>query len=314
MSTQYNLIVILGPTASGKTAVAANLAHRIGSEVISADSRQVYRQLNLGTGKDYDDYTINGETVPFHLIDIAEPGSQYNVFEYQQDFVKVFEDISHRGKLPVLCGGTGMYIEAVIQGYKLIQVPINQPLRDKLTDKSLDELATILSSYKNVHNISDTDTPKRAIRAIEIAEYHQSNPEIDMYYPAITPLLVGVRYDRATERRRITERLEQRLNQGMIAEVEALLNSGVTPDQLIYYGLEYKFLTQFVIGELTYNEMFAQLNTAIHQFAKRQMTWFRRMERQGMNIHWLDGFCPMDEKIEKIITWGELRINKKEVL
>jgi len=280
--SEYNLIVILGPTASGKTAVAAHLASRIGGEIISADSRQVYRQLNLGTGKDYADYIIDDKTIPYHLIDIVEPGTQYNVYEYQKDFVPVFEDIVKRGKMPVLCGGSGLYIEAVIQGYKLIHVPVNQPLRDELEQKPLEELIAILASYKNIHNNSDIENKKRAVRAIEIEEYCMHHPEIDFSYPEIDPLLIGVRFDRATERQRITERLSQRLKAGMVEEVEALLKSGITPEQLIYYGLEYKFLTRYLVGEITYDEMFAGLNTAIHQFAKRQMTWFRRMELQEM--------------------------------
>jgi tRNA dimethylallyltransferase len=296
-----NLIVILGPTASGKTAVAAQLASRIDGEVISVDSRQVYRHLNLGTGKDYADYIVAGKQVPCHLIDIAEPGTQYNVYEYQKDFVPVFEAIRKQGKVPILCGGSGLYIEAVIQGYKLIHVPVNQPLRDRMEPKSLEELITILASYKNIHNNSNIENKKRALRAIEIGEYYAHHPEIDFSYPEINPVLIGVRFDRATERLRITERLEQRLKAGMIDEVKTLLDNGITPEQLIYYGLEYKFLTRYLTGNITYNEMFSGLNTAIHQFAKRQMTWFRRMELQGMKIHWLDGHMPMEEKIERIL-------------
>jgi len=300
MKPNYNLIVILGPTASGKTAVAANLAKRIGGEIISADSRQVYKNLNLGTGKDYADYIVDGEKVPCHLIDISEPGIQYNVYEYQKDFVPVFEDILSRKRTPILCGGSGLYIEAVIQGYKLIHVPVNQPLRDEMEQKSLEELITILAGYKNIHNNSNIENKKRAIRAIEISDYYAHHPEIDFSYPEIKPLLIGIRFDRASERMRITERLDQRLNAGMIEEVKALLKSGITADQLIYYGLEYKFLTRYIVGEITYKDMFSGLNTAIHQFAKRQMTWFRRMELQGMKIHWMDGYLGMEEKMERI--------------
>ena len=303
---EYNLIVILGPTASGKTAVAAHLASHINGEIISADSRQVYRQLNLGTGKDYAEYMVDGTQMSYHLIDIAEPGSQYNVYEYQKDFVIVFEDIRKRGKFPILCGGSGLYIEAVIQGYKLIQVPINQFLRDQLEQKTLEELIAILATYKNIHNNSNTANSKRAIRAIEIEEYYVHHPDIDIRYPEINPLLIGVKFDRATERRRITERLKQRLQSGMIEEVELLLKNGVTPEQLIYYGLEYKFLTQYITGAIPYDEMFYLLNTAIHQFAKRQMTWFRRMELQGMKIHWMDGFMPMEQKMERILNLGRV--------
>lgn len=295
-------MVILGPTASGKTAVAANLARHLTGEIISADSRQVYRRLNLGTGKDYADYMINGEQIPYHLIDIVEPGTQYNVYEYQKNFVPVFDNLTRRNKLPILCGGSGLYIEAVIQGYKLIHVPVNQSLRDEMEQKSLKELIEILAAYKNIHNNSDIDNKKRTIRAIEIEDYYTHHPEIDFSYPEINPLLIGVRFDRTTERKRITERLSQRLKDGMVQEVENLLKSGITADQLIYYGLEYKFLTRYIIGEISYEEMFAGLNTAIHQFAKRQMTWFRRMELQGMKIHWLDGFMPMEQKIERMVA------------
>jgi tRNA dimethylallyltransferase len=302
MSTKYNLIVILGPTASGKTAVAAKLASQVNGEIISADSRQVYQQLNLGTGKDYSDYLVGGKEIPFHLIDIAEPGSQYNVYEYQKDFIPVFEKLQSLHKLPILCGGSGLYIEAVIEGYKLIQVPVDQSLRDKLAEKSLEELVTILSQYTLIHNNSHTDSIKRAIRAIEIQEYYRVHPEINFNYPEIKPLLIGIKFDRATERQRITDRLRKRLDDGMIDEVKNLLKSGVTPEQLVYYGLEYKFLTNYVMNEISFEEMFSGLNTAIHQFAKRQMTWFRRMELKGMKIHWIDGYMPEEEKLERILA------------
>lgn len=295
-----NLIVILGPTASGKTSVAANLSKAIGGEVISADSRQVYRQLNLGTGKDYEDYLVEEYAVAYHLIDIKPPGYQYNVYEFQQDFLQVFKEISLRQKMPILCGGSGLYIEAAIKGYKLIQVPVNESLRKELESKSLEELSVILAKYKNLHNVTDVDTIKRAIRAIEIEEHYLHTKPAEDNYPEIRPLLIGVRFDRGVERQRITERLKQRLELGMIEEVKQLLHEGITPEQLQYYGLEYKFVTLYITGQIDYNEMFSQLNTAIHQFAKRQMTWFRRMERSGMKIHWLEGHLPMEQKIEKI--------------
>lgn len=301
MNKNINLVVILGPTASGKTAAAANLASEINGEIISADSRQVYRRLNLGTGKDYGDYNIGEKKIPCHLIDIVDPGTQYNVYEYQKDFVPVFEDILKRGKSPILCGGTGLYIQAVIQGYKLIQVPVNQPLRDEMAAKPLNELIRILASYKNIHNNSDIENHKRAIRAIEIEEYLAHHPEIDFQYPEIHPVLIGIRYERYIERTRITERLKHRLENGMIDEVKDLLKDGITKEQLIYYGLEYKFITEYVTGEKTYEEMFSGLNTAIHQFAKRQMTWFRKMEREGYSIHWIDGFVPIEEKVERMV-------------
>ena len=303
-NSAYNMITVLGPTASGKTGLAAHLALRLDGEIISADSRQIYRGMDLGTGKDIEDYTIGETTVPYHLIDIADAGSQYNVFEYQNDFVKVFENITEREKFPVLCGGSGLYLEAVLNRFRLIQVPHNEELRERLKDKSLDELTEILKSYKEtLHNITDIETTKRAIRAIEIEDYSLKNPDIDLNFPNINSLVVGVKFDRNSRRRRITERLKQRLDEGMVDEVRMLLNSGVKPEELIYYGLEYKFLTLHATGQLSYEEMFSKLETAIHQFAKRQMTWFRKMERNGTNIRWIDGYVPLEEKVEKVIRW-----------
>lgn len=301
---KYNLITILGPTASGKTAVAAKVASLLDGEVISADSRQVYRGMDLGTGKDYADYVVDGKPVPYHLIDIVDAGYEYNVFEYQKDFLKVFEEVTNRGKLPVMCGGSGLYLEAVLKNYKLIQVPINETLRQTLEGKSLDELTEILKTCKSeLHNQTDIENEKRAIRAIEIEEYYLSHPEINTGMPNIRSLVVGVQFDRQTRRKRITSRLRQRLREGMLDEVQRLLDSGLTPEQLTYYGLEYKFMTQHLTGELTYQEMFDGLNVAIHQFAKRQMTWFRRMEKQGTEIRWLDGYLPLEEKVTKIVEW-----------
>lgn len=299
-NTKYNVIVILGPTASGKTAVAANLAYQMKGEIISADSRQIYKKLNLGTGKDYDDYYVNGEPIPFHLIDIADPGMQYNVYEYQKDFIKVYKQLIQKGSVPILCGGSGMYIEAVLEGYQLIQVPVNSELREQLAEKTLEELTSLLKQYKSLHATTDTDNKKRTIRAIEIAQYCKNNAIPELEYPQLSPLIVAIRFDRSIERERITQRLKDRLNAGMLDEVRELLRSGLTPDQLIYYGLEYKFLTQHIIGQITYEEMFTLLNTAIHQFAKRQMTWFRRMEKKGFRIHWIDGNTPLDEKMNTI--------------
>jgi tRNA dimethylallyltransferase len=297
----YNLITITGPTAGGKTSVAAHLAKRIEGEIISADSRQVYRGMDIGTGKDISDYTIDGECIPFHLIDIVDAGYEYNVFEYQRDFVKVFTDIQSRGKFPIVCGGTGMYIEAVLKGYKLINVPVNEGLRKQLSGKDLNELTLLLENYKALHNKSDVDTIKRAIRAIEIEEYYLQNKEVDTAYPEINSLIIGIAFDRDARRQRITERLKSRLNEGMIDEVKRLLSQGIAPESLIYYGLEYKFLTQYVTGEISYDAMFTGLEIAIHQFAKRQMTWFRHMEKVGFTIHWIDGSLPMEEKLEQIM-------------
>ncbi len=293
----FNLIVILGPTASGKTRFAAEIAYRIGGEIISADSRQVYTKMNLGTGKDYSDYMINGSSIPYHLIDVHEPGYKYNVFEFQKDFFKTFEIISDQGKMPILCGGSGMYIEAVTKGYKLINVPVNQSLRDQLEDHSIEELKEILASYKTLHNNTDTDTKKRAIRAIEIEEYYAGNQELNVEIPKIAPVYLGLKYDRETQRSKITERLRDRLNNGMINEVRSILQNGIDTEDLIYYGLEYKYITLFLANVLTYDEMKQKLNIAIHQFAKRQMTWFRKMEREGVIINWINAELEMNEKI-----------------
>jgi tRNA dimethylallyltransferase len=301
--SEINLVTILGPTASGKTSVAANLATHINGEVISADSRQVYRKMDLGTGKDYQDYIVNGRKIPYHLVDIVDAGSQYNVFEYQHDFLKVYADIELRNKFPVLCGGSGLYLDAILKNYKLIQVPINEPLREILSGKTLDELSGILKSYKSkLHNITDVENEKRAIRAIEIENYYNENPGIEIEMPDIRSLNIGVKYDLVSRRKRITTRLKQRLEEGMLDEVQKLLDSGLKPESLIYYGLEYKYLTLHLIGELSYNEMFEKLNISIHQFAKRQMTWFRRMERQGIKIYWLDGYSSMEQKIDRILS------------
>ena len=299
---KYDLITILGPTASGKTPLAAALADRLGTEIISGDSRQVYRRMDLGTGKDLVDYVVDGRPVPYHLIDIVEPGYKYNVFEYQRDFLKAYEEITDKGKLPILCGGTGMYIESVLKGYRLLPVPENPELRTSLEGKSLEELTGILKRYKKLHNSTDVDTAKRAIRAIEIEEYYKQQPPEYREFPSLKSLIIGVDIDRELRREKITRRLQQRLDEGMVEEVRGLLAEGIPAENLIYYGLEYKFLTQYAIGELTYEEMFQQLETAIHQFAKRQMTWFRGMERRGFTIHWLDATIPMDEKLEQIIN------------
>ena len=297
---KVDLITILGPTASGKTPLAAALADRLGTEIISGDSRQVYRRMDLGTGKDLVDYTVDGRQVPYHLIDIVEPGYKYNVFEYQRDFLKAYQEITEKNKLPILCGGTGMYIESVLKGYRLLPVPENPELRASLEGKSLEELTGILEGYKKLHNSTDVDTAKRAIRAIEIEEYYKQQPAEYREFPSLKSLIVGVDIDRELRREKITRRLKQRLDEGMVEEVRGLLAEGIAPENLIYYGLEYKFLTQYAIGELTFDEMFHQLETAIHQFAKRQMTWFRGMERRGFTIHWLDATLPMEEKIEHI--------------
>ena len=297
---KYDLITILGPTASGKTPLAAALADKLQTEIISADSRQVYRRMDLGTGKDLADYAVNGHAIPFHLIDIVEPGTKYNVFEYQRDFLKAYQEVAEKGKLPILCGGTGMYLESVLKGYRVLPVPENPALRASLEGKSLEELTALLASYKKLHNSTDVDTPKRAIRAIEIEEYYKQQPVEHREFPQLNSLIIGVDIDRELRREKITRRLKQRLEEGMIDEVRNLLAEGIAPEDLIYYGLEYKYLTLHATGQLTFEEMFLQLETAIHQFAKRQMTWFRGMERRGFTIQWLDATLPTEEKVEKI--------------
>ena len=295
-----DLVAVIGPTASGKTSLAAALAHEWDAEIISGDSRQVYRGMDIGTGKDLGDYVVGGKPIPYHLIDIVEPGYKYNVFEYQRDFLKAYEDIRRRGRLPILCGGTGLYVEAVLKGYRLLPVPENPSLRMSLADKSLEELTALLSTYKTLHNTTDVDTVKRAIRAIEIEEYYCHVPVTECSFPQLNSLIIGVSIERELRRRKITERLHRRLEEGMVDEVRGLLAKGVTPDSLIYYGLEYKYLTLYVIGELSYDEMVRGLEIAIHQFAKRQMTWFRGMERRGFNIHWIDANLPMEDKLKQI--------------
>ncbi len=297
---RYNLLVILGPTASGKTSLAVQLAYLLDGEILSADSRQVYRGMDLGTGKDLEEYVVSGKQIPYHLIDIREAGEKYNVFEYQRDFFKAYEDITSRGKFPIMCGGTGLYLDAIVRNYNLLEVPANPELREQLEKKSMDELVSMLASMKKLHNKTDIDTKKRVIRALEIELYYQSHPLKRTDYPQIYPLVFGVMYDRATERERIIQRLHARLEKGMVEEVQRLLDSGLTPDDLIYYGLEYKYITLYLIGQISYDEMVSKLGTAIHKFAKRQRTWFRRMERLGVKIHWIEGHLPMDKKILKV--------------
>ena len=283
----YDIITVLGPTASGKTTFAARLAYLVGGEIISADSRQVYRRMDIGTGKDLADYTVGGQSVPYHLVDIAEPGTRYNIFEYQRDFLAAYEDIRRRRKPVVVCGGSGLYLESVLRGYRLSPVPQNPQLREALAGKSLEELTSILASYKHLHNTTDVDTPQRAIRAIEIADFYAKTPIPDRPFPELRSLTLGMSVSREDRRKRITQRLHDRFREGMVAEVQRLLDEGIAPEDLIYYGLEYKYLTLYLTGQLPYAEMERQLEIAIHQFAKRQMTWFRGMERRGTPIHWL---------------------------
>lgn len=306
------MITILGPTASGKTSLAAALAARIDAEIISADSRQVYRGMTIGTGKDLDDYRQGDRLIPYHLIDICEPGTKYNLFQYQQDFHLIYNNIVARGVRPILCGGTGLYIESVLKGYALSPVPQNQALRDKLADKSLAELTEMLEDLKRrnhsvMHNRTDVDTAQRAIRAIEIETYNLEHPTDNRTLPPIDSVIIGVDINREERRRKITQRLKQRLEEGMVDEIRQLLDRGIAPENLIYYGLEYKFVTEYIIGKTSYEEMFRQLEIAIHQFAKRQMTWFRGMERRGFTIHWIDALDPMDSKVAQIMDIAHIQ-------
>lgn len=293
----YDIIVVLGPTAVGKTGFAANLAYEIDGEIISADSRQVYRGMDLGTGKDYDDYIINGKKIPYHLIDIVDAGTEYNIYEYQKDFWKAYEDIKLRGKVPILCGGSGLYIEAVLEGYELTSVPVNESLREKLEKHTDDELRNMLANMKKLHNKTDTDSRKRLIRAIEIETYAVENEVDSSDFKKLNPFIFGLNTDRQIVRKRITKRLRERLEGGLVDEAKKLLDSGVSSEMLVFYGLEYKFLAEYLAGEYSYNDMFQKLNSAIHRFSKRQMTWFRRMERNGYEIHWLSSEKMMKNKI-----------------
>ena len=300
---KYDLVSIVGPTACGKTSLAVELALAIpGGEIISADSRQVYRGMDIGTGKDIAEYTRGGVTVPSHLLDIVDAGEKYNLFEFQRDFLVAYEDIKKRGAYPVMCGGSGLYVESVLKGYRLLPVPENLPLRAKLEEKSLEELTALLATYKQLHNNTDTDNKKRAIRAIEIEEYYRTCPVEERYFPQIKALTIGVQVDREVRRERISRRLRERLACGMVDEVRGLLDAGLQPDQLIYYGLEYKYLTLYLTGAMGYDEMVSGLEIAIHQFAKRQMTWFRGMEKRGVQIHWVDAMRPLPELVEQIKT------------
>lgn len=300
------LLTILGPTASGKTALAAHVASVLHGEILSGDSRQVYRGMDIGTGKDLDDYVVDGVHVPYHLIDICEPGTRYNLFRYQADFLDAYEDLERRNVQPILCGGTGLYIESVLRGYQLSPVPQDSQLRARLEGKPLAELTTILADLKRrngavMHNTTDVDSPQRAIRAIEIETYNMEHPVAERPFPAIDSVIVGVAIDRETRRRRITDRLRRRLDEGMADEIRTLLRRGVSAGDLKYYGLEYKYVTEYVLGEASFDEMFRQLEIAIHQFAKRQMTWFRGMERRGFTIHWIDASLPMEQKVDEVL-------------
>lgn len=316
---KHSMITILGPTASGKTSLAATLASHIngmdssmwggdthGAEIISADSRQVYRGMDIGTGKDLEDYTVGGKLIPYHLIDICDAGTKYNLFQYQQDFYDAYQDITHRGVLPILCGGTGLYIESVLKGYHLSPVPQNPALRSSLEGKTLEELTDMLVDLKakngsNMHNRTDVDTAQRAIRAIEIETYNLEHSMPERELPAVDSLVIGVSIDRDARRDKITRRLKQRLENGMVEEIKGLLDRGIPAENLLYYGLEYKFITEYVIGKTSYEEMLRGLEIAIHQFAKRQMTWFRGMERRGFTIHWIDALQPMEQKVEQVL-------------
>ncbi len=301
LKSVYDLLFVTGPTASGKTSLAVAIAKEIGGEIISADSRQVYRGMNLGTGKDYEDYLVNDVRMPCHLIDIVDPGYKYNVFEYQRDFLKVYTMMKDQGIFPVVCGGSGMYIDSILTGYRMFEVQPDSGLRIDLEKKSIEELRAILSTYKSLHNKTDIDTKKRVIRAIEIEHFNKNRKEKKSEVPKVRSLVVGIMFDREIRRKRITERLKQRLDDGMVDEVNQLIKAGVSTDVLIYYGLEYKFITLYLTGKSDYNEMVRDLEIAIHQFAKRQMTWYRGMERRGIKINWIEGDLPIEEKVAKVL-------------
>lgn len=300
-SNKYNLITILGPTASGKTSFAANLAYKLNTEIISADSRQIYKKMDIGTGKDLDDFIVSGEKIPYHLIDIADAGEKYNLFQFQHDFFDAYKNVIDKNKIPILCGGSGLYIDSIVNNYNLINVPENTNLREELEQKNLDELSLILSSLTKLHNKSDIDSKKRTIRAIEIEYFLKENPEKRNNFPNINSLNIGIKFDRQSQKKRITSRLKSRIDNGMIEEVKNLLDSGIPAETLIYYGLEYKFITLFLLNEITFDQMFEKLNIAIHQFSKRQMTWFRRMEKNGQKIWWLDGHMNLEQKNNRVI-------------
>ena len=298
----YDLVMVTGPTASGKTSLAVSIAHRLNGEIISADSRQVYRGMDIGTGKDFDDYVIDGFSIPFHLIDIAEPGYKYNVFEYQRDFFKVYKALKDRNVFPVVCGGSGMYVDSIIKGYKMVEVAPDTGLRSRLEKKTIEELTGILAAMKSLHNTTDIDTKKRLIRAIEIEHFSKNRKANKSQMPQINSLVIGIMIEREKRRQRISQRLKQRIEAGMVEEVKRIIDSGVDPEIMIYYGLEYKYITLYLTGNLTYDRMISDLEIAIHQFAKRQMTWFRGMEKKGTKIHWIDGELPMEEKVDQVMS------------
>ncbi len=296
------LVVITGPTATGKTQVAVRLAALLDGEIISADSRQVYRGMDIGTGKDLQDYVADGRLVPYHLIDIADPGEEYDVYTFQRDFVQAFREITRRGRQAVLCGGTGLYIDAIISGYRLIRVPKDPLLRKELDQMSMQSLTDMLAGMKALHNTTDITDKNRLIRAIEIARYEEEHPDERPALPPMKPVIFAIHFERSELRERITKRLKVRLQDGMVDEVRRLLEGGLEPAQLRFYGLEYRYVTDYVTGRLTHEEMFQKLNIAIHQFAKRQMTWFRRMEKKGHAIHWINGQMPEEKKNQAVLS------------
>ncbi|NMD02478.1 MAG: tRNA (adenosine(37)-N6)-dimethylallyltransferase MiaA [Bacteroidales bacterium] len=312
--SSYDLLVVTGPTASGKTSLAVALADLLDGEIISADSRQVYRGMDLGTGKDYDEYFISGRRIPCHLIDIDDPGYKYNLFEYQRDFIEIYRKLKEKDIFPVVCGGSGMYIDSIVKGYEMFEVPPDSGLRARLEKKSMEELINILSTYKKLHNVTDIDTKKRVIRAIEIEHFNHVSVRKQKKFPPLKPLVIGIMVDREVRRKRISERLLERLRTGMVDEVRGLLDSGVNKETLIYYGLEYKYITLYLTGVISYETMVSELETAIHQFAKRQMTWFRGMERKGTVIHWIDERLPKDEKVAEVLKLLQIGFQPAEKL
>jgi tRNA dimethylallyltransferase len=297
LSQSYNSIIITGPTASGKTALAAHLAYELNGEIISADSRQVYKKLNIGTGKDLAEYTVNNTPINHHLIDVAEVGTHFHLYDFITHFYGAFQAIEKLGKLPIICGGTGLYLDAIIKKHELAAIPNNFELRLQLEKLNLEQLIAKLFSYNNKPENADLTTKKRLVRAIEIADYLSNNNSPKTNFIDLKPIIFALDLPKEARRNKISIRLKHRLENGMIDEVKDLINEGISHERLQFLGLEYQYISKYLLNEMSYDEMFLKLETSIHQYAKRQMTWFRKMEREGNQIHWLDATKPMEENL-----------------